>query len=321
MNKLFLCYFGRIHEILFYMDIIKKYTESRNKLFEQEGIKPSSKFVSTNGPVKKVHYLELGTGEPLVIVHGGLSHSSEWINILKPLANNFHLYVVDRPGHGLTDPINYRGVDYRRSAVEFLLSFLDATELQQPLLMANSMGGYFSICFAMEYPERVKKLLLIGAPAGVNLWIPPMLRLLGIKGINWLMMKTVAKPSISGVKNIHKQLLVANVNKLSNCYLENSYYNQLLPGSETSFCTLLESVLTYKGWRKELYLGDLLNQLKVPVYFIWGDKDAFEKPETGRLKASSIKNMTFEVVSDAGHCPWFDQPEKCCELIILMLKD
>ena len=61
------------------------------------------KFIEINGRVKKIHYLELGQGDPLILVHGGLSHSSEWINILKPLSAHFNLFVVDRPGHGLSD--------------------------------------------------------------------------------------------------------------------------------------------------------------------------------------------------------------------------
>src|SRR5680860_99694 len=102
------------------MDIIAKYRETRTLLFKNAEIEPQSKFTITEGPVKKVHYLELGNGKPLVIIHGGGSHASEWINILKPLDEHFHLYVVDRPGHGLTDSFNYRGISFRESAVDFI---------------------------------------------------------------------------------------------------------------------------------------------------------------------------------------------------------
>lgn len=169
--------------------------------------------------------------------------------------------------------------------------------------MGNSMGGYFSIGFAMEYPHRVEKLLLIGAPAGVNLWIPYLLRLIGLRGLNKLLIQTIAKPSISNLKNIHKLTLVANVDKLSYVYLEHCYYHQLLPHTMKGFSTQLENALTIKGWRSDLYIGDKLDQLNVSVRFIWGDKDAFEKPETGRQKAKNIKDYKFEVVKNAGHCP------------------
>lgn len=303
------------------MDAMTKYQETRARLFKNAGIQPQSKFVTTGGPVEKVYYLQLGNGDPLIIVHGGLSNSSEWINILHPLSQKFNLYVVDRPGHGLSDPIDYRGIDYRKSAVDFLRSFMDALGLKKANFLANSMGGYFSICFAMEHPERVQNLVLIGAPAGMNLWIPFMLRILGISGLNRFLMTTVAKPKISEVKKIHKQILVNDIEKISKDYFEHCYYTQLLPASKITFSTLLESVLTIRGWKKEMYIGDQLHKLKIPVGFIWGDNDAFESPETGILKAKKIENHSFEVVKNAGHCPWLDQPEKCTSLIIKMLNN
>jgi pimeloyl-ACP methyl ester carboxylesterase len=216
--------------------------------------------------------------------------------------------------------MDYRGMDYRKSAVTFLKSFMDAVGLERAHIMGNSMGGYFSTCFSLEYPDRVTNLILIGAPAGMNLWIPLMLRILGIKGINRFLLKYILKPSISGAKNIHKNLIVFDVEKLSNTYYEHSYYNQLLPGSLIAHTTLLESVLTLKGWRKELYLTPELNRLKMPVHFIWGDKDVFESPDSGIQKAASIENHTFSMVQDAGHCPWLDQPDQCAALILEQLK-
>ncbi len=301
------------------MNATEEYKKTRQVLFEKEGIQPLSKIVGTSGPVKKVHYLEIGTGKPLILIHGGGSHASEWFNILKPLARNYHLFVVDRPGCGLTDSMDYTGVDVRKSAVEFVNSFMKAVGLEKALFMGQSMGGYFSIRFAMHYPEKVEKLILIGAPAGMNLWIPRMLRVLGTKGLNRLLVKTVAKPSIKNVRNVHKQLLVADVGKMSDAYFEHCYYGQLIPGNEKGFLTLLENVLTLAGWKKDLYLGDKLPQLKIPVRFIWGDKDAFEKPETGRPKTLAIEDCKFEVVENAGHSPWLDQPEVCTSLIQTML--
>ncbi len=303
------------------MNILEEYKRTRGILFDKEGIRPQSKIVATDGPVKTVHYLEMGKGKPLIMIHGGGSHASEWINIMKPLSEHFHLFVVDRPGHGLTDEFNYQDVDYRQMAVAFVRSFMDALNMKKAILMGNSMGGFFSISFAMEHPERVEKLLLIGAPAGVNLWIPFPLRLLGWKAINWLLIRTVAKPSVSNIKNIHKQLLVANISKLSNDYLEHCHCNELLSGTIEAFRTMLENVLTLRGWRKALYIGDRLNRLQVPVRIIWGEQDAFEKPKTGRPKTSTIKDCQFETVENAGHCPWLDQPEKCASLIISMLNE
>lgn len=303
------------------METTEEYTRTRQILFDRAIIRPQSNIVETSGPVKNVHYLETGHGKPLIIIHGAGSHASDWINIMGPLAEHYHLYVVDLPGHGLTDSFNYRGVAYREVAVAFVKSVMDALDLKTTYLMGNSMGGFFSISFTMEHPERVEKLLLIGAPAGVNRWIPYVLRLLGWNGINRLFMNTIARPSVSGMKTIHRQLLVADVSKISGEHLKHFYFREILPGNRKGVRTMLENTVTLKGFRKDLFIGDKLDRLHVPVRFIWGDKDAFEKPETGKVKASAIKDYKFVAVENAGHMPWLDQPEKCVSLILQMLEN
>lgn len=84
---------------------------------------------------------------------------------------------------------------------------------------------------------------------------------------------------------------------------------------------MLENVLSIRGWKKKLLLTDQLSTLTVPVHFIWGAQDVFESPKTGIEKARVIQNFTFEKVTDAGHIPWFDQPEKCASHIIKLLKN
>ncbi len=299
------------------MEALNKYIETRKTLFEKEGISPKSSFVKTNnGNVQRVHYLELGSGSPLILIHGGLGHSSDWFSILKQLSKHFHLYVVDRPGHGLTDPIDYSNINYQQAAIDFVSTFMDSIGLQRASLLGNSMGGYFCICFGLSHPERVDKIILIGAPAGLNRWIPPMLRLMAIKPINKLLAKTVAKPSVAGAKKIYEQVLVANVDNLPEIYFEHNFYHMLLPDIAMSQRTMLENVLSIKGWKEKYYLTDKLGELKPPVHFIWGDQDAFEKPATGIKKASKINNHTFDIVENAGHCPWLDEPNRCSSLII-----
>lgn len=301
------------------MDNIDLFIKQRDKLLADLQVEVKSRYVETLGPIKKVHYLELGTGKPLIVIHGGGSNACEWINILEPLAQKYHLYVVDRPGCGLSDPIDYSGINVSESSTSFIKSFLDALTLDKVSFLAQSMGGYFAISFALRFPQQVDKLILIGAPTGLNRRIPLPLRLLGNRRINNILLKTVAKPSIKNLKSIHKQILVANIDHLSNDYLHLMYLGQLLPGAQIGFTSLLENVLTLSGWRKDLNIGGQLHSLEVPVYFIWGSQDAFEKPESGRSKAAAIKHCEFQVVANAGHCPWLDQPEKCVELILSML--
>ncbi|WP_139205119.1 alpha/beta fold hydrolase [Pricia antarctica] len=147
-------------------------------------------------------------------------------------------------------------------------------------------------------------------------WIPALLRALGTKGLNKILIKTLTRPSIAGHKKIHKKLLVADISKISKNYLEHSCENHQLPGALDSMTDMLQSVLTYRGWRKKLCLINELKYVKMPVHFIWGDQDAFESPETGKQKASQISGSTFDTIQNAGHSPWLDQPGLCACLIL-----
>src|SRR5262245_64326026 len=94
--------------------------------------------------------LDLGTGAPLLYVHGGLGGAFEVVPILEALAENHRVLAVDRPGHGLADPFDYRGVDLLEHARTFLGDVLDAVELPTVDLVANSMGALWSVAFAID---------------------------------------------------------------------------------------------------------------------------------------------------------------------------
>lgn len=98
----------------------------------------------------KIHYLEAGSGAPLILIHGGLSHASEWIPILKPLSKQYHLYVVDRPGHGLASAMVTKGADFRQNATVFIHTFMEGIGVPKASFIGSSMGGYFGICFDLE---------------------------------------------------------------------------------------------------------------------------------------------------------------------------
>src|ERR671924_2382154 len=83
--------------------------------------------------------LELGAGPPLLLVHGGGDGAFEWVPVLPALARNRRVLAVDRPGHGLADPFDYRGVDLLEHARTFLGDVLDALELPSVDVVANSL--------------------------------------------------------------------------------------------------------------------------------------------------------------------------------------
>ena len=287
------------------------YKEAQQKLCEKEGVSPVSKFITTTGVVRNVHYLEAGQGKPLILIHGGGGNTDQWINMIKHLQSDFKLYIVDRPGFGLTDSFNYRGVDFRQHCVSFIKSFMDALNISAADFAVNSMGGYWTALFAMKYPEKVNKIVFLGAPAGLDLKLPFFLRLLGVRGINDLLWATLAKPSLKGTRKLYEMLLVADANKLSDEYILSGYLSSIIPAYKIGWLTMMENIATMSGFRKDYYIGNTMDKLTNATLFLWGDKDAFQSATEGEKIARTMNASTFIIVKNAGHLPWLDQPEFC----------
>jgi pimeloyl-ACP methyl ester carboxylesterase len=83
-----------------------------------------------------------------------------------------------------------------------------------------------------------------------------------------------------------------------------------LPGVDRASYTMLRTVTTLCGWPPNLMLGEEVARLAVPTLFLWGDRDAFALPVRGQTLAERMPHARFEVLKDAGHVPYLDQPER-----------
>lgn len=105
----------------------------------------------------KLNFKKTGTGKPLVILHGLFGSADNWFSIAKELEKDFTLYLVDQRNHGdspHSEEWNY-GV-----MVEDLKELIDEEGLDRIYLMGHSMGGKTAMNFAVEYPERVDRLIV-----------------------------------------------------------------------------------------------------------------------------------------------------------------
>ncbi|MBM4482857.1 alpha/beta fold hydrolase [Rhodococcus hoagii] len=126
----------------------------------------------------KLHYHEagVGNGPTIVLLHGGGPGASSWSNFAKNipvLAQQFHVIAVDQPGYGRSDKPTEHPQYFRHSAsaLKDLLDTIGITERVH--LLGNSLGGGAAVRFALDYPDRAGRLVLMG-PGGlsVNLFAP-----------------------------------------------------------------------------------------------------------------------------------------------------
>jgi len=263
--------------------------------------------------------LELGEGQPVILIHGGLGDAFDWAPIMPALADRFHVYAVDRPGHGLADPFDYTDVDFLVHAQTFLGEMLDALGLRTASMVANSMGGLWSVTYALHAPNQVSRLVLVGAPAGSKRGIPLQLRLMRWPLVGALIQSAMRKPTPEAVRSLFKQILVAHSERLDDEFLEAVVWSQRR--NLASWSGLIERVIDVGGIRRELVIGNRWKELRVPLVFIWGEKDAFDSPSNGEYIASQITTGARLVrIPDAGHLPWFDEPQRVTAEVIRALE-
>lgn len=104
-----------------------------------------------------LNFKKIGEGKPLIILHGLFGSADNWFSISKELKEHFTLYLVDQRNHGdspHSDDWNYEVM------VEDLKELLESEKLEQIYLMGHSMGGKTAMNFALNYPEKVEKLII-----------------------------------------------------------------------------------------------------------------------------------------------------------------
>lgn len=133
---------------------------------EQQARRPNGQLVKVGG--EDIFYLEMGSGEPLVLLHGGGPGASGWSNYnrnAQVLSARYRVIIPDLPGYGRSskEPINGPRYTHYASAMRGLFDIL---RLDKPHVVGNSLGGGAALKLALDTPERVGKLVLMG-PAGL----------------------------------------------------------------------------------------------------------------------------------------------------------
>jgi 2-hydroxymuconate-semialdehyde hydrolase len=118
------------------------------------------------------NYIEAGdaANPPLILIHGsgpGVTAFANWRGVIPDFAQNFHCFAPDTLGFGYTDfPADIQGFDMARW-VAHLVGFMDALGIAKAHFIGNSYGGALTLALATRHPDRVDKIVLMGA-AGLN---------------------------------------------------------------------------------------------------------------------------------------------------------
>lgn len=252
-------------------------------------------YVQVNG--SQIRYWDEGQGDvPLILVHGFAACIEHWQYNISVLSNHHRVIAVDLIGFGKSDKpkINYTLRDFTL----FLKAFLEILQIRTAVLIGHSIGGSISLAFALDYPEMVKKLVLIAPPAFTQK-IPLAYRLLCVPYMDKIL-PLVRWPELC---MLLFRRAAYRKERLSKALLQIIYEYNRSPESMAVLRHLMQANSDWHGLREEVFFAikNRLKTLTIPVLLMWGRRDSIIPVSSAEVGQQLIPQAELCLFDDCGH--------------------
>jgi pimeloyl-ACP methyl ester carboxylesterase len=217
----------------------------------------------------------------MLLVHGAGGSSRHWQPMLGQLNNHIFPLAVDLPGHGATSGTVPKSIE---AVADFLTDFLSALEIKQPICyVGQSLGGLIGLQFALNYPQRLERLILMTTAAKIQLH--PDFLASALSG-EWDL-ATLRQSFADEVPEAAKNLV-----------LEEFKYTRL---STDAFDFMDVSSVD---------LSEAIATMQIPSLIITGDDDVIISPRKSKLLQKQIPHAHLVNIPAAGHYLQVEQPAR-----------
>ncbi len=241
-----------------------------------------------------LHSKILGKGQPFIILHGFLGMSDNWKTLGNKYAENYEVHLIDQRNHGRS--FHSEEFSYQLMAQD-LKNYITHYQLDNCILLGHSMGGKTAMQFALDFPEKIAKLIIADiAPKKYPSHHQYILK--ALSEVNFSTQKTRKEVEEILKKYIPEngvvQFLMKNVYRKSKEQLD---YRFNLPVLIKKYNEVVTSYNTNKQFNK-------------PTLFLKGSKSNYISPEDKILIAQNFSNATIEEISNAGHWLHAENPQE-----------
>ena len=265
---------------------------------------PQGRTVRADG--KDIYFVEAGEGAPLLLLHGGGPGASGVPNYernIAELARHFRVIVPDMPGYGRstkglsrTDPFG----DLART----MLALLDELGIGRACVVGNSLGGACALRMALDRPERVAGLVLMG-PGGVDTT-----RSLPTAGLKHLLDYYSGEgPTRDKLSTFIKQYLVHDASRVPELVIDARYQASLDPEVVAH-----PPLVRPKGLPKfrliDFTRDPRLSALQTPTLVLWGTEDRVNRPSGALSLQRRMPNCDVYLFSRTGHWVQWERPDE-----------
>lgn len=245
----------------------------------------------------EVHYLEGGDGDTIVLIHGIYARKEHWGELARGLKSDFHIIALDLPGFGDNEPLADEQYMLRNQMIN-LASVLDALEIENTHIAANSMGAQIAAMLADTRPDLVRSLAFIGSPLGVP---------------------TLIKSDMDlALESNHNPLLVKNEDDF---HARNEWLFPQAPSIPSPILkTWAQKEISIARKNERIWplvhnfssVSKLLNlapNLNVETLIVWCDRDRIFHVSGAEILHKSLPNSSLSIFSECGHVPMLDKPD------------
>lgn len=257
-------------------------------------------------PGELTHYHDLGSGAPILFLHGsgtGVTAAANWWLNLHSLAEVGRCIAIDSIGYGQT--VVAEGTEYGiRAWVEHAVRVLDALEIDKTWIVGNSLGGWVGMQFAIDHPDRLLGIVSMGTGGA---------KLTGA-------LKSHSNPVLTpeGIRETLEKFVV-DTSLITDELVELRYRSAL---NDTASDRLAQVVAARDRDRTELPLDfDALARLEVPALLIHGMQDVVIPPSRTWELLQVIPHADAHIFSQCGHWSQVEKAEEFNRVIAAWLRE
>jgi len=257
------------------------------------------KFITTYGA--KIHYVEAGSGAPVILIHGLADNVAIWDPVIPALAARFRVIALDQIGFGRSDKplLNYRV----STLVDFLDVFLTELKIERASPVGNSLGGWVAAAYALAHPERVERLVLSDAAGYAAL-----AKTMDSRALRALRVASRDDIRYLGPLAFHDKRFYQDV--------DTAFKERVTAGDSYTVAQVLDSMI-----RGDDALDNKLQTLKQPTLVLWGREDKLIPLSFGEQFHREIVNSRLRIIDNCGHMPQLECPNEFSAAVLKFFSD
>lgn len=270
---------------------------------------PQDRFIRV-GNINTRYWAEGDNGPAVLLVHGLGGSVENWAPNIGPLSQRHRVYALDLRGFGRSDktPLIHSLYDL----VQFIDDFMQVLQIEKASLIGNSLGGGLALQFAIQYPEKVEKLVLVDN-AGMGRETIADFKLIFVPWIGEILTRPSRKGTIALLKK-----LVYDPSIINDEIVTLTYDLMTLPGARKALLATLRAGIDFRGQRSNLTknLLDKISSITAPALVVWGKQDRILPLAHANKCHECLPDSEVYIFDNCGHVPQLERSEEFNRLVL-----